>query len=129
MDRTILIEYADMREEIKDLRRRIEADKREIGRLNKMIVADSVTCGKKGRKPLRVVKIPGAPAGRLEKKQKVLERRVALLEEREAALLEKLVQVEEYIGQIEKSKIWADELPFPQEEDPVHEGKLPEAAR
>ena len=107
MDRTILIEYADMREGIKDLRRRIEADKREIGRLNKMIVADSVTCGKKGRKPLRVVKIQGAPAVRLEKKQKVLERRVALLEEREAALLEKLVQVEEYIGQIEKSKIRA----------------------
>ncbi len=105
MDRTILIEYADMREEIKDLRRRIEADKREIGRLNKMIVADSVTCGKKGRKPLRVVKIQGAPAVRLEQKQKALERKVALLEEREAALLEKLVQVEEYIQQIEKSEL------------------------
>ncbi len=52
-----------------------------------------------------VVKIQGAPAVRLEKKQKALERKVALLEEREAALLEKLAQVEEYIGQIEKSKI------------------------
>lgn len=119
MDKSILIEYADMREEIKDLRRRIEADKREIGRLSKMIVADSVTCGKKGRKPLRVVRIQGAPAASLSRKQKALERRVALLESLEASLLEKQTQVEEYIQQIEKSELrimfrlyYVDDLPW-----------------
>ena len=105
MDKSILIEYADMREEIKDLRRRIEADRREISRLNKMIVADSVTCGKKGRKPLRVVTIQGTPAASLSRKQKALERRVALLESLEASLLEKQTQVEEYIQQIEKIEL------------------------
>lgn len=47
MDRTILIEYADMKEEIKDLRRRIEKDKRALEKLNKETVIDTVSRGKK----------------------------------------------------------------------------------
>lgn len=46
MDKNILIEYADMKEEIKDLRRRIEQNKKELSRLNGQIVMDSVSCGK-----------------------------------------------------------------------------------
>ena len=53
MDKKILIEYADMKEEIKDLRRRIVVDKKKIEQLNKITVQDSVVCGKKGNKPLR----------------------------------------------------------------------------
>lgn len=105
MDKAILIEYADMKEEIKDLRRRIEADRREIERLMKMSVADSVTCGKKGRKPLQVVRIQGKPEARIGRKEKALERKIALLEDLEASLLEKQTEVEEYIQQIEKSRI------------------------
>ena len=55
MDKKILIEYADMKEEIKDLRRRIAEDKKKIEQLNKITVQDSVACGKKGNKPLRTV--------------------------------------------------------------------------
>ena len=44
MDKSVLIEYADMKEEIKDLRKRIDARKRELDKLNSMIVSDSVTC-------------------------------------------------------------------------------------
>lgn len=47
MDRTILIEYADMKEEIKDLRRRIEKDKRALEKLNKETVIDTVSRGRK----------------------------------------------------------------------------------
>ena len=61
MDKKILIEYADMKEEIKDLRRRIAEDKKKIEQLNKITVQDSVACGKKGNKPLRTVKITGLP--------------------------------------------------------------------
>ena len=46
MDKKILIEYADMKEEIKDLRRRIAEDKKKIEQLNKITVQDSVACGK-----------------------------------------------------------------------------------
>ena len=49
----LLIEYADMKEEIKDLRKRIDKNKRELQRLNESIVCDSVACGKKGNLHLR----------------------------------------------------------------------------
>ena len=57
MDKSILSEYADMKEEIKDLRRRISEDQKRIDQLKRTIVSDSVTCGKKGKKPIRTVKI------------------------------------------------------------------------
>lgn len=46
MDKGILIEYADMKEEIKDLRRRIEKIQKELDKLHEQIVVDSVSCGK-----------------------------------------------------------------------------------
>ena len=63
MDKGILIEYADMKEEIKDLRRRIEKIQKELDKLHGQIVVDSVSCGKKGKKPLGTVKITGRPVG------------------------------------------------------------------
>lgn len=105
VDKQILIEYADMKEEIKDLRRRIQEDKKALDRLNKTVVTDSVTCGKKGKKPLRTVKIHGKPTMAIIRKQATYERKIAQLELLEADLLEKQTQVEEYIQQIEKSRL------------------------
>lgn len=105
MDKTILIEYADMKEEIKDLRRRIENDKRSLERLNKEIVTDSVTCGKKGKKPLRTVKVQGMPMAAVARKKNAYERKIKQLELLEADLLEKQTEVEEYIQQIKKSRL------------------------
>lgn len=105
MDKKILIEYADMKEEIKDLRRRIAEDKKKIEQLNKITVQDSVACGKKGNKQLRTVKITGFPQREYEKREFLLEKRIAKLQMLETDLLEKQMQVEEYIGQIKKSEI------------------------
>jgi cell division septum initiation protein DivIVA len=105
LDKQILVEYADMKEEIKDLRRRIQADQRELDKLNQMIVVDSVTCGKKGKKPLGTVKVEGKPKRAIARKQSAYERKIARLEELEADLLEKQIEVEEYIEQIEKSRL------------------------
>lgn len=105
VDKQILIEYADMKEEIKDLRRRIQEDKKALDKLNKTVVTDSVTCGKKGKKPLRTVKIHGKPTMAIIRKQAAYERKIAQLELLEADLLEKQTQVEEYIQQVEKSEI------------------------
>lgn len=119
MDKWILLEYADMKEEIKDLRRRIEADRRELQKLNDMVVADTVALGKKGKKPLGTVKIEGQPIRAISRKQKAWERKIALLEQLETDLLEKQNEVEEYIQQIEKSEIrtmfrlyYIDDLPW-----------------
>lgn len=105
MDKNILIEYADMKEEIKDLRRRIEKNQRELDKLNKMVVTDSVTCGKKGRKPIRTVKIQGFPTSAIGRKRAALEKNLKQLDILETELLELTNQAEEYIQTIEKSEL------------------------
>ena len=105
MDKNILIEYADMKEEIKDLRRRIEQNKKELSRLNGQIVMDSVSCGKKGKKPLGTVKITGRPVTAISRKESLLNKRIRRLEELEEELLEMTIQVDEYIETIEKSEL------------------------
>ena len=105
MDKSILSEYANMKEEIKDLRRRITEDQKKIDQLNRLIVADSVTCGKKGKKPIRTVKIKGFPKMEIERRQALLERWQARLHMLETDLIEKQLQVEEYIQTIQKSEL------------------------
>ena len=105
VDKNILIEYADMKEEIKDLRRRIEQNKKELSRLNGQIVMDSVSCGKKGKKPLGTVKITGRPVTAISQKESLLNKRIRRLEELEEELLELTIQVDEYIETIEKSEL------------------------
>lgn len=105
MDKGILIEYADMKEEIKDLRKRISADRKELDKLEHTVVTDSVSCGKKGKKPIRTVKIEGKPTMAIRRKKKLLEQRVAKLEALEIELLELTNQVEEYIESIQKSEL------------------------
>ena len=119
-DRNILEEYADMKEEIKDLRRRIDAGRRELDKLNKQVVTDSVTCGKKGKKPLRTVKIQGKPTLFIIRKQNALERSISKLERLELELLELQNHAEEYIEQIDKSELrimfrlyFIDDLSYP----------------
>ncbi len=97
MDKGILIEYADMKEEIKDLRRRIEKIQKELDKLHGQIVVDSVSCGKKGKKPLGTVKITGRPVGVISRKEQLLKKRTRRLEELEEELLEMTIQVEEYL--------------------------------
>lgn len=105
MDKSILSEYADMKEEIKDLRRRIDEDQKRIDQLRRTIVTDSVSCGKKGKKPIRTVKIKGFPKVEIERRVALMEKRQAKLQMLETDLVEKQLQVEEYIQTIEKSEL------------------------
>ena len=105
MDKNILSEYADMKEEIKDLRRRIADDQKRIDQLRRTIVTDSVSCGKKGKRPIRTVKIKGFPQVEIERRVALMEKRQAKLQMLETDLIEKQLQVEEYIQSIEKSEL------------------------
>lgn len=120
MDKSILSEYADMKEEIKDLRRRISEDQKRIDQLKRTIVSDSVTCGKKGKKPIRTVKIKGFPQVEIKRRVALMERRQAKLQMLETDLIEKQLQVEEYIQTIQKSELrimfrlyFIDDLSYP----------------
>lgn len=120
MDKSVLIEYADMKEEIKDLRRRIEQNKKELYKLNDQTVVDSVSRGKKGKKSLGTVRITGRPVIAISRKEALLSKRIRRLEELEEELLELTMQVEEYIETIEKSELriifrlyFIDDLSYP----------------
>ena len=128
MDKNILIEYADMKEEIKDLRRRIEQTKKELSRLNGQVVMDSVSCGKKGKKPLGTVKITGRPGTAISRKEALLNKRIRRLEELEEELLELTIQVDEYIETIKKSELrmifrlyFLDDLSYPKVADQMNQ--------
>lgn len=105
MDKKILTEYADMKEEIKDLRRRIAEDQKKIDQLKRTVVSDSVSCGKKGKKPIRTVKIRGFPQREINRRIMLMERKQAKLQMLETDLIEKQLQVEEYIQTIQKSEL------------------------
>ena len=105
MDKNVLIQYVDMKEEIKDLRRRIHENERELAKLENMIVTDSVTRGKRGKKPLGTVKITGRPTAAIALKQKLLKKRNDRLTALEAELLELTNQAEEYIETIPKREL------------------------
>lgn len=92
-----------MKEEIKDLRRRIKELDHQIAGLQP--VSDSVTCGKRGKKPLVTAKITGFPYPEYNRKKSLLIARKRKLERLEVQLLELMGQVEEYIESIEQSEL------------------------
>ena len=105
MDKNVLIQYVEMKEEIKDLRRRIHENERELAKLENMIVTDSVTRGKRGKKPLGTVKITGRPTTAINTKRNSLKKRNKKLIALEEELLELTNQAEEYIETIPKSEL------------------------
>lgn len=105
MDKEILVEYAEAKQEIKDLRRRIEEDQQALKRLNETVIADVVSCGRKGKKSLGTVKIEGKPTMAIARRLAAYKKRIAQMELLETDLLEKQTEVEEYIEQIEKSEM------------------------
>ena len=83
-----------MKVEIKELHRRIADDRKKIEQLNKMVVSDSVACGRKGKKPIRTVRIKGIPRVELSRRKTLMEKRIAKVEMLETDLIEKQLQVE-----------------------------------
>ena len=105
MDKNILSQYSAMKEEIKDIRQRIKKCEKELERLNKSIVSDSVSCGKKGKKPIRTVKIQGVQSTLIRRKEVALRQNVARLHKLETELVELTDQAEEYIETIDQSEL------------------------
>lgn len=118
MNKNILIQYSDMKEEIKDLRRRI--DKLE-GELHKMeeegTVKDTVTGGMGGTQHFVVEGFPTAKYSRKKRQLKVRREKETRMEEE---LLELINQAEDYIKSIPSSELriifrlyYIDEMTWP----------------
>ena len=63
VDKSILVVYADARARIKMVREQTEKKRRRLEKLEQkgVRVSDSVSCGKRGKKPLGTVRITGYP--------------------------------------------------------------------
>lgn len=102
MDKEILVQYCEMREEIKDIRRR-------IGELDKYlehppIVSDTVK-GTRKDGTYGPIKITGIPDPQYQRKGAARERLRELLTAKEEELLELTCQAEKYIENIDKSEV------------------------
>ena len=102
MDKEILVQYCETKEEIKDLRRRImELDKF----LDKPPIVSDTVMGSREDLTIGPIKVTGIPDLIYYRKQKARERYKKILELKEAELLELTTQAEEYIDSIEKSEL------------------------
>ena len=103
MDKNVLIQYCDMKEEIKDLRRRITETEKQIWKIaEEGTVKDTVSGGMGG---IQHFVVEGMPVPELSRKKLLLNKRKAMLIEKENELLELTNQVEQYISSIFKIHI------------------------
>lgn len=107
LEKHILEQYTDMRAEERDLVRRIQSIDAKLLNMEMegYIVADSVTCGKKGKKPLGTRMIKGFPFPEYERKRELLKTYKLQLQLADAKLLDLMDQVEEYLEGIKDSRI------------------------
>ena len=105
MDKTILEQYADLIAEREDLQKRIKWTELKILELCDETVADSVTLGKHGKKPLGRKVIRGNPSPEIKKKRTALHRYKAQLKAAEIRIADMIVEAQQYIDEIEDSRI------------------------
>lgn len=108
--REILKQYARLKIEEQRLKSRCESLSAQINNLEtgSRIVSDTVTCGKKGKKALRTVKIQGVdqrPQERIAKKRATLYRYRAMLDELDTEILDTMVACEEFIQTIDDPRM------------------------
>lgn len=103
MDKNVLIQYCDMKEEIKDLRRRITETEKQIWKIGEEgTVKDTVSGGMGG---IQHFVVEGMPVPELSRKKLLLNKRKAMLIKKENKLLNLTMQADEYIETIEKSEL------------------------
>lgn len=102
MDKVILVQYCEMKEEIKDLRKRIQKLDKFLE--NPPVVADIVK-GTRRDGTIGPIKITGIPEPEYVRKQGIRERYRKMLKLKEAELLELTCQAEEYIESIDKAEL------------------------
>lgn len=107
MDKHILEQYTDLQAEERNLVRRIQSLDAQLlnMEMSGYMVADSVTCGRKGKKSLGTRIIKGFPYPEYNRKRELIKTYKMQLELADAKLLELLVQVEEYVESIQDARI------------------------
>lgn len=109
MDKSKLLEeltqFCDLREEIKDLRNRIDKNQQRLEKIEKEgVVSDTVT-GTRRDGTIGPIKITGFPIPEHGEVRAILKKRNAKLHILEEELQEAMIRVSDYIDQIPKSEL------------------------
>ncbi len=102
---TALSQYCELREEIKDLNQRIEADQRRLEKIEQEgMVSDSVK-GTRADGTIGSIRITGFPVPEYDKVKSMIEKRLAKLQIMEDELQEALNATDDFINKIPKSDL------------------------
>jgi len=119
--RDVLIQYSEIKQEVKDLRKRIDGDERTLKKIQESgyVVSDFVKGTKKDGR-IGHIKITGVPFPEYDRVKNLLNRRITKLILLEEDLLETMNAVDEYIDSIDRSEIrimfrlyYLDDLTWP----------------
>lgn len=105
ISKDVLVQYSDMREEIKDLRFRIDQDKRRLRRIEKEGVVSDTVKGTRQDGTIGPIKITGYPVPEHDRVKAMIKKRVAKLQILEEDLLEAMNAVDDFINAIPKSDL------------------------
>ena len=101
----ILIQYCELREEIKDLRERIDKDELRLQKIEEEgVVSDTVT-GTRADGTIGSIKITGSPIPEYSTVKAMLKKRIAKLQIMEDELHEAVNAVDDFINAIPKSDL------------------------
>ena len=101
----ILIQYCELREEIKDLRERIDQDELRLQKIEEEgVVSDTVT-GTRADGTIGSIKITGFPIPEYSTVKAMLKKRIAKLQIMEDELHEAMSAVDDFINAIPKSDL------------------------
>lgn len=105
INKELLIQYCELRGEIKDLRERIDNDKRRLRKIEEEgVVSDTVT-GTRKDGTIGAIKITGFPLPEYSKVNAMLKKRIAKLQIMKDELLEAVNAVDDFINSIPKSDL------------------------
>ena len=105
INKELLVQYCELRGEIKDLRERIDNDRKRLRKIEEEgVVADTVT-GTRKDGTIGAIKITGFPLPEYSKVNTMLKKRIAKLQIIEDELLEAVNAVDDFINSIPKSDL------------------------
>lgn len=121
MDKTTLEQYVELKEEIRDLRDRIDRDERRLARIKKEGMVSDTVKGTRKDGTIGPIKITGYPTPETWQVENMIKKRVAKLHILEDDLQAAVNAVDDFIESIPKSEIrimfrlyYLDDLTWPQ---------------
>ena len=105
LSKDILVQYCEMREEIKNLRDRIDRDQRRLERIREEGIVSDTVRGTRKDGTIGPIKITGFPVPEYEAVEAMLKKRIAKLGILEDELQEAVSAVDDYIAAIPKSDL------------------------